>query len=359
VEPLPRRATDPSRGFEPTRLDDLPSDDRRALVLAVLAHRGIELIELRPRAGWDELLVGVNTGLRQREAVVRVHYDAIEQSDLDDATALAESGQYADVTVIHASAAARGQPADVVSFVGPESLVEAIEASPLVRWNDGSPSIDREERTLVRHLQQTRWVESDAFSWLPVVARNKVPYGLDVVGATPDALFERAVFRVLTHVLRFSGRRLGEAQRGAAEPDALLTLPGNPTAAALLDTKAARDGYRMARDDQRALTEYVEHYKPALAEQGISLEWVLMVSSAFPGGEGTGHPFHARAEALRTAGVQLVYLTAGDLATLAAQCEIDDVSPEERVGWDWATVLSRGQLTLDMLEQLRQCGEEA
>jgi hypothetical protein len=350
LEQAPRRATDPSRGFEPAGLDALRREVRQALVLAVLAHRRLQIVEVRPRVDFDELLISVNTGLRQRTAGVRIYYRSLEDDDLRDAEQAVVGGALADLTVIQAASGNYiGLHEEAISVVGPEELIEALEGCPLVSWSAGVPAVDRRERTQLRALETEAWLESDAFSWLAVVARNKVPYGLGELQLSPDALLERASFRVLTHVLRFGGERLGEAQRGQALPDALLTLPGRPQIASLLDTKAARDGYIMSRDDQRALEEYVTTFKSSLAAGNIDLRWVVIVSSVFPGREGPRHPYHARDRALQELGVRLVYLPAAALATLALTCEEHAIAPATREKLDWPSLFDMGQIDVAVL----------
>jgi hypothetical protein len=309
----------------------------------------------------DELLVSVNTGLRHRTAAIRVYYRPVEDDDVAAALETLAGGTLADLTVIQA---AGGTPVtgggDIgISIVTPEEFIEALEGCPLVSWPSDVPEVDRAERTRLRNLQTEAWLESDAFSWLAIVARNKMPYGLGELQYSPDALLERATFRVLTHVLRFGGERLGEAQRGQPVPDAVLTLPGRPALGALLDAKAARDGYVMSRDDQRAMEEYVATHKPSLTGAGIDLRWLVVASSAFPGAPDGRHPYHARSRALEAAGVRLTYVPAGALAALALACEERELTPAEREGLDWPTALDSGQPDIDALLDLLPTRQEA
>ena len=162
-------------------------------------------------------------------------------------------------------------------------------------------------------------------------------------------------FRLLTATFRFGGERHGEADRGERLPDSVLTwaAAADEHLAALVDCKAASDGYTMSSDHLLRFVEYVEAARPVLGEAGHQLRYLVVVSSEFPGRLGERHPFHARAAELRgRAGVELAYVRAVDLARLAAVVEGRELSPLQREQLDWRSALDNGLVSAEHLEDM-------
>jgi hypothetical protein len=186
--------------------------------------------------------------------------------------------------------------------------------------------------------------------WLPTLALNELPPEIAGLGHAPQDLLERMTFRLLTLALRFGGERLGEAQRGHRLPDAVLRWDRGK--AALLDCKAARDGYVMDADHELRFANYANALSEQLQAAGAALHYIVVVSSEFPGNVAR-HPHVARAASLRErAGVDLVYLRALDLARLALAVEASELSPAEREALGWASAFDRGLVTFSDLEAL-------
>jgi hypothetical protein len=243
-----------------------------------------------------------------------------------------------------------------VAVVRPEALIARLERSALIAWPDRrpTPAYDR--------VGTLRWLESDAalldpvgIRWLPTLALNELPVELFSQSVSPQDLLERMTFRLLTATFRFGGERHGEAARGERLADSSLTwaAAANERLAALVDCKAASEGYTMTSDHLLRFKGYVEAARPVLEEAGDELRYLVVVSSEFPGRAGDQHPFHGRAEELReTAGVELAYVRAVDLARLAAVVEGRELSPLRREQLDWRTALDNGLVTAEHLEAM-------
>src|SRR5665811_1029828 len=138
----------------------------------------------------------------------------------------------------------------------------------------------------------------------------------------------------MTSVFRFGGKRYGESMPGKGLPDALLTFAESSKnlVGALLDCKAAADGYRMDSDHLLRFQRYVSEMRPELEERGVDVRYVVVLSSEFQGTAGARHPFHNRASSLRKShDVQLVYLRAVDLARLAVTVSYTHLRAHETV----------------------------
>jgi hypothetical protein len=244
---------------------------------------------------------------------------------------------------------------DRVQVVPGSELVARFEESALVTWHDDRPQIDREYYSFLRESESfLPSLDALGLQWLPSLALNKKPPGLAHLSEVPERLFERIAFRVFTTVFRFGGSRKGERYAGKRAPDAVLRSPSESENqfSALMDCKAARDGYVMDADDERALTEYVETQKAELETSESSLKYVVIVSSSFPGSAGDRHPYHGRAAKFTEQGVKLVYLRAADLVRIAIAVEQADMQPSERELIDWGRIFDHGLVPADVVSDV-------
>jgi hypothetical protein len=189
----------------------------------------------------------------------------------------------------------------------------------------------------------------------PHTGLNEIPAELAAHDVPPQDLLERVAFRLLTATFRFGGERHGEAARGERVPDSVVTWPaGAPLRlAALVDCKAAADGYRMDSDQVLRFEGYVREARQPLEERGFDLRYLIVLSSDFPGRYGRRHPFHGRARELRnTVGIELVYLRAVDVARFAVRLEAQELDPAAREALDWPTALENGLVNADHLDAM-------
>jgi hypothetical protein len=276
--------------------------------------------------------------------LMRVAHRPLEPRDVLELADVVRSGPLADGVLVEASLGGSELPADdAVQVLRAEDLVARIQASPLIVWVDGFPRTAMSRLALALDLNQIApALDPVGLRWLPTLSLNGLPAELD---GTPNELFEDISFRILTSALRFGGRRLGARRRGQRVPDAVLRWREGPGAlAALLDCKAAQYGYRMAIDDERALSEYFRGLLDEEAEAEYALTYIIVISSDFEGDAGEGHPFHARAASISatTAGGRLVYLRASDLVQLVLAVERDRADPAARESIRWTELFDLG-----------------
>jgi hypothetical protein len=109
----------------------------------------------------------------------------------------------------------------------------------------------------------------------------------------------------------------------------------------------------MASDHFLRFVGYADALRDELERDDHELRYMLIVSSAFPGSAGAGHPFHQRASALRErTGLQLVYLRAEELARIAGRIGALGLSPTAREALDWTGVFDRALIETDDLDAM-------
>ncbi|HEX6780877.1 MAG TPA: hypothetical protein VF125_02475 [Solirubrobacterales bacterium] len=243
-----------------------------------------------------------------------------------------------------------------VSVVNASELIARLERSALIGWRDRKPSPSYDLLATQRVLDRdASFLDPVGIRWLPTLALNELPLDLREGDLEPQDALERLAFRLLTSVFRFGGERYGEAKRGQRLPDALLTFQAKDLTlvGVLLDCKAAASGYTMESDHELRFHHYVSSLAPELAERGIALRYVAVLSSSFPGRSGRRHPFHARNKKMMDkVGVQLSYLRAVDFARAAAFVISKELPPAAREGLDWDMIFSTGLVTQADLSSL-------
>lgn len=346
--------TSRTRGFTTTDLANLSREVRRQLCQLLIVESGLRIVGVDRRADFDQMIVKSAPLWRIRRACIRVVYRSISARDVRELDALARDKGFADALLFEAAAGQGSAVAssDRVHMVSAEDLVERLEGAALVAWADGRPHPNLDSYELVRRFD-TLLPSLDAVGlrWLVPLSLNKLPLELAHMGLSPDRLFERVVFRVLTSTFRFGGTRIGASAPGTAAPDAIFTAPCDSGSrfSALSDSKAARDGFVMDIADERALRDYVRDYRARAEAAGDTLRYVMVVSSSFPS-KRAPHPFDLRAARLHSdTGVKLAYVRTSDLLVLAVALERDEASPALREAIKWDVVLDQGVVTRQAL----------
>jgi hypothetical protein len=110
----------------------------------------------------------------------------------------------------------------------------------------------------------------------------------------------------------------------------------------------------MEADHLLRFEDYWQTLDPVMTEKGCPLQYLIVVSSHFPGGSGrASHPFEARAQAvMERTGLHLCYVKASDLAWVAAQLAVADTSIERREAIDWHALLRAGLVEDDQWSAL-------
>jgi hypothetical protein len=343
--------TRPRRRFTPKALRELTRPQRRKLAQVILTEAGARIVDYNHPAGYDEFVLEVFPLWSPRRLRARVLTAPITQQDVDRlAERVAEDGDAEGLLLaIHEANAPKITLPSQVSIISATDLIVRLERSALIGWKDRTPSpaydLLATQRTLDRDAS---FLDPVGIRWLPTLALNELPLDLREGGTEPQDALERIAFRLLTSVFRFGGERYGESKRGQRLPDALLTFHAKDLTqvGVLLDCKAAASGYTMESDHELRFRHYVKALSPELAERGIELRFVAVLSSFFPGRSDRRHPFHARNKNMQgTVGVQLSYLRAVDLARMAVAVISNELSPAVRERLDWHSVLSAGLVT--------------
>jgi hypothetical protein len=336
-------------------LGELPRAQRRQLCQILFTEMGARVIEFNSPAGYDELVLETPLLWRARHVRVRIATRPVVQRDVERLAArMAQAGDADGLLIAPLGIADDAVVPATMRLITADELIARIERSPSIAWVDGRPAPAYERADALRALErEAAFVDPVGFRWLPVLALNECPRELLATSASPQDLFERVAFRVLTQTFRFGGKRYGEAARGKRLADSVITWTAGGTgrAAALLDCKAAASGYTMEADHVLRFERYVTDARERLAEADIDLRFIVVLSSLFSGAAGRRHPFHGRARELRErASVALAYVRAIDLARLAVRVEAAEVEPAVREAVDWTDVFSRGLVTADDLE---------
>lgn len=340
-----RAVTRAQRNFGPLELAQLPRDRLRTITQALLMFELGAVESFRSQGDFDEFDITYPGLWRARRARVRIYYRAVTQADVAAAHEFASSENMQEVHLLATESGETLALTAGVTVIPPTSFAAAIEGSFLVEWGDAGPDISVSRLDLAMQLADQRLVDTLGIGWLPILALNELPTELDDGSEEPQDLLERLAFKIFTAVFRFGGERYGERRRGERYPDAVLTLPGRPGVAAMLDCKAASSGYVMPADHFLRFVRYWEELEPNQSSNGIDLRYLVIVSSHFPGSEGDRHPFHSRAEDLiEETGLQLVYVNASDISLLAANLEASEVTPMDRERLDWQSSFETGQV---------------
>jgi hypothetical protein len=315
-------------------------------------------VEYNHPGAYDEFVLEVIPLWRVRRIRARILASPLTQKDVDRlADRVAEAGDAEGMLLATQDTAAPNVQLPVsVSVISATEMIARLERSALVAWKERQPFPSYEllatQRTLDRDAS---FLDPVGIRWLPTLALNELPPDLRDAGLEPQDVLERVGFRFLTSVFRLGGERYGEAMRGQPLPDALLTFRAKDLtlAGALLDCKAAANGYTMESDHELRFHRYVKTLAPELAERGIALQFVVVLSSSFPGRTGSRHPFHARNRQMQDkVEVRLAYLRAVDVARAAVSVLSTELSPAAREALDWGTVFSSGLVTAGDLDTM-------
>jgi hypothetical protein len=350
--------TRPRRRFTPKNLAELSRTQRRKLAQVLLTEGGARVIEYNHPAAYDEFVLEVAPLWRLRRIRARVMASSIDQGDVDGlAERVAESGNAEGILLATQDAELPDLALpENVSAIGGSAIVSRLERSALVAWAEQKPLPSYELLAAQRTLDRdAAFLDPVGIRWLPILALNELPLDLQDGDLPPQDALERVAFRLFTSVFRLGGERYGESMRGQRLPDALLTFRAQDTTlvGALLDCKAAASGYTMDADHELRFHQYVTNLSPELAERGVDLRFVVVLSSAFPGRSGARHPFRARHRKLQSdLGVGLVYLRAVDLARTAVAVLSAELAPAAREALDWETPFKAGLVTAPDLEQM-------
>ena len=339
-----RGATNPPRGLTAELLAAIERKDVRLMVIALLAESGVTVNELSIRGDHDELVLSLAPGWRAREGRARIYYRPVRKVDLNEVDRLARQTPLSEAIVFEV-ADRPGAPLTVpasVQFISAEELIARLEDSGVVQWDGTRPKADRTLLARLRAVDRAKpWVDEAGIRALPVLARNKLPPSWDGAGQPPDELFERTAFRMLTQTFRFGGVDLGAKARAEREPDALLEAPvesPNPFSA-ILDCKAARDGWNMEADDETRLINYVTAHRDDLTHPDGP--FLIVLSSNFS--SGTIAYTNRQTKVLEECGARLVYWRAADLAASALAVEVVRMAPAVREELPWEAYLAQGR----------------
>lgn len=354
-----RPVTRAQRAFGAEDLADMRWDDLRQLCHALFLAEGAVPAEYRQTAEYGDFVLPTRSLWGSRVTVVRV----LNRPGLEgDAREVAEHAfvHYADeaILVLARGAADRISSTAGVRIISSAELSRRIIQSPLVGWDGDQPtaSIDRLEFYL-ELADMTALIDPIGIRWLSSLAFNELPPTLEDLEVEPQDLLERKTFSLFTASLRFGGVRYGEARRGERLPDSVVDWSDGSTISAIVDCKAASSGYRMDADHFLRFRTYWERLGPEWQERGREIQYLVIVSSYFPGREGDHHPFYNRQEELlEETGLKLCYLTASDLARVAAQIESEEVPLDVRVRIAWQHAFDHG---LVRSEHLAEVIEEA
>jgi hypothetical protein len=304
----------------------------------------MSVTDISPRGDHDEVVLAITPGWRQREGRARIFYRPVLKRDLMEVAKLAAQTALGEALLFDVSGSATGRfsvPASV-QFVPSEELVDRVENSAAIKWENGEPKIDRHLLARLKDVDKgPPWADELGIRAAPILARNKMPPWWASVREPPDELFERLTFRLLTSVFRFGGTDLGAKARMEREPDALLESPPSDIApfSAILDCKASRDGWRMDADDETRLANYVKANRENLGHPDEP--FLVVLSSAFASGTAA---YEGRRKAIRDrCGARLVYWQASHLSSAALAVEKSRMSPTEREQLPWAAYLSQGR----------------
>ena len=323
----------------------------RQLCQVLIVERGVRIVRVQPRDRQDDLYTSAEFLWRARPGLVRLFHRPLEAADVAGLAEVSRAEALAEAVLIEGAPSENEIEEDAaVQIIRADEFVRLIRESALVEWEGGNPRPARGRFELSADLNSIApALDPMGLRWLPTLAHNQVPAELEGHG-TADELLERIAFRILTTALRFGGHRLGARRRAERVPDAVVRWDES---AALLDCKAARYGYRMDIDDQRALMEYFSKLKPHEADAGFALQYVIVISGEFDGELDDRHPYYERAKSVESeSGARLVCLRAADVVRLVLAVETDEADPSQREAIEWARLFDLGFPTTEQVLSL-------
>jgi hypothetical protein len=354
TDPAARPVTRASRSFGEDEVAALEPERRRMLCHGLLIGDGVSILQFRSTAEFDEFATQDAGSWRPRSMVVRIFHGEVRQGDLDHLLEDSKNdGALEALAVCALPLSDEIEPPFGVHIVTAAEFADRVVRSPLVRWDDAGPEVAPDRVELLMKLDETAaLLDPVGIRWLPSAALNELPPDLASRDLAPQDLLERKAFRILTAVFCFGGLRYGESARGKRLPDSVLFWPDGSPTSALVDCKAASSGYRMEPDHLLRFVEYWDNFQPRLAEEGRSLDYLIVVSSHFQGVPGERHPYFGRADdiAERT-GMKLVYLQASDLAWAAARAEAQEMPLPDRASIDWRAAFDEGLVSSEHVER--------
>lgn len=350
--------TQPRRRFAPRDLAALNRAQRRKLAQVLLTEGGGRIVEYNHPASYDEFVMEVVPLWNVRRIRARVLTSAADQKAVDrlaERIAEADDAEGLLLDPFDGPSAKLSLPANVRLLTAAE-MIARLERSALVAWQEHRPSPSYNRVATQRTLDKdAAFLDPVGLRWLPTLALNELPLDLKDGDLPPQDALERVAFRLLTSVFRLGGERYGESRRGERFPDALLTFrsPDMTLIGALLDCKAAANGYKLESDHELRFEQYVTAMSPELGERGIDLQFLVVLSSGFPGRSGTRHPFHARNRKMQNdLGVNLAYLKAVDVARAGVALLSNELTPAARESLDWSKTFSAGLVQATDFEQM-------
>lgn len=333
----------------------LTREDLRKLCQVLLAELETSLEEFRPTGDFDEFSVTSHLLWRDKIARVRLFHRSVTQTDVSDLEGVVMDSGSAEGVIVEAAEPGDARSTPNVHVLRYSEFLDLLRECALVDWSSGAarPQIERFRQWSTLALRAPV-LDPVGLKWLPSLALNRMPPTLPSGAVSADALFERIAFRLLTTVFRLRGWRLGARQRGQRLPDAVIMSARGSSApfGALLDCKAAQGGYVMTADHERRFVEYVLELRSEVERHGVELDYMLIISSGFPGQVGARHPFYARAQKIKAVcGVNLAYIRAVDLVRLAVDVEAQEASPAAREAIDWTSILDQGLVDDGVLKE--------
>lgn len=249
-----------------------------------MTERGERLVEANSPAAYDELVVEAISLWRPRNIRVRITTRPIDQADVDQLDErIAAAGDSDGVLIAAYGHSENLQIPARVTLVEPEEFIARLERCASIAWFGGAPAPAYDRMAVFRDLERTAaLLDSVGLHWLPILALNELPIELTATGIAPQDLLERFSFRLLTATFRFAGEGYGEAARGERLADSLVRFPPcAPQFAALVDCKAASDGYSMDADHVLRFQRYVADARQNMDGEEYELRHLVVLSSSF------------------------------------------------------------------------------
>lgn len=324
----------------------LTLDELKNLCQVVTAGMGLTVEAVQHYGRHTDLFLGCTVLLRPRRILMRLTTDEADLTSISETAMEAHRRGCADHVLLTTHPLPDGDPTDPEHVMGPAAFFDLLQASYTVGWHHGRPMPRRDAYQLARRRAELLQ-EHDriGLAWMPALSRFRLPWQLRDSRVPADEWFERVVFQLATTVFRLGGVRLGTARRGQRVGDALL-WSGQQTA--LLDCKAAQDGYKLGIDDERRLLEYASTTYP---EYGFPErpQCVVLVSSSFPTFEQSPRRFTERRKRFIDAGSNLACIRADDLVdgTLALLNGLQDTRAVDAL--PWSQILAEGMVTRETL----------
>ena len=321
-------------------------DDLLRICQSLAVEFGLQPCGVQPLGSVVDLMFTSTVLITPRVVLMRLSTTPPDPSALDRLAQDANAQGCADYLLVSTQRLAESVEHDREHLVDPVELMALCRRSALIEWHEGRPRARQGDYSALRQrADELRRLDAFGLAWLPALSRNRLPWALRASSVRADELFEQVVYRVATTVLRLEGVRLGSASRGQRVGDALLWSRGR---LALLDCKAAQDGYRLEVDDERRLLDYAKaSYPDYTTAQAVAC--VVLVSSAFPVFDANPKLFEKRRERFRAIGSDLACVKADDLveASLTILRSSEDTRGIDAIAWD--RVLGQGLVSREVL----------